>query len=177
MAQFKPMLIRTDREGLKIAQKRIDEKIELYNEGVEWASKHTEIRNVESFENDMVAEFKRSLLFKHEKNIGLPINADKMIGLLDIPIEELNRIAQKYYSIAVDIEVVNGIPTAQLDKDQFQLWTTCEEQNEKLRVARDFIKAVEHLSDYTKVYPFNMVNGTSGLVHFNARTQKFYPNI
>ena len=105
------------------------------------------------------------------------INADKMIGLLDIPIEELNRIAQKYYSIAVDIEVVNGIPTAQLDKEQFQLWTTCEKQNEKLRVARDFIKAVEHLSDYTKVYPLNMVNGTSGLVHFNARTQKFYPNI
>ena len=177
MKKFKPMLIRTDNEGLQMAKKRISDKISLFNKAVEWASKYTEIRNVEAFEADMVSEFKRDLLHKHEKSIGLPINADKLIELLDVPMYEFNRIAKDYYEIGVDVKVVDGTPTADVDKSDYQLWTVSEEQNEKLRIGREFIKAVEHLSDYTKVFPFDVSRGVSQLISYDIRSQQYYVNL
>ena len=175
--KFKPMLIRTDSEGLQMANKQIKDKLALFDKAMEWTSKHTEIRNIEAFESAMVAEFKRDLLHKHEKNIGLPINAEKLIDLLDIPIAEFNSIVKRYYEIDVDVKFVDGTPIAEVDKTDYQLWTVSEEQNEKLRIGRDFIKAVEHISDFTKVYPFDVARGVSHLISYDIRKQEFNVNL
>lgn len=177
MKQFKPMLIHTDNAGLESANKRVKEKLNLYDKAMQWASQHTDIRNAEAFEADMIAEFKRDLLYKHEKNIGLPINADKLIDLLDIPLYEFNSIAKQYYEIGVEVKFADGELTAEVDKSDYQLWTVSEEQNEKLRIGREFIKAVEHLSDYTKVFPFDIARGVSNFVSYDIRKRKYYVNV
>jgi len=177
MTKFKPMLIRTDNEGLQSANKRVKDKLHLYDKAIQWASQYTEIRNVEAFEADMIAQFKKDLLYKHEKSIGLPINADKLIDLLDIPLYEFNSIAKQYYEIGIDVKFVDGELTAEVDKADYQLWTVSEEQNEKLRIGREFIKVVEHLSDYTKVFPFDVARGVSQLISYDIRSQKYFVNL
>jgi hypothetical protein len=177
MAQFKPMLKHFDKDGYYAAKKIVDEKISAFDKAVEWASQYIDIKDVEAFEVDMIAEFKRSLLYKHEKSIGLPINAEKLIDLLDIPIYEFNRIATQYYEIGIDTKFLDGVLTAEVDKADYQLWTVSEEQNEKLRIGREFIKSVEHLSDYTKVYPFDVARGVSQLISYDIRSQKYFVNV
>ena len=90
---------------------------------------------------------------------------------------ELNSIAKDYYEIGVDVKVVDGTPTADVDKSDYQLWTVSEEQNEKLRIGREFIKAVEHLSGYTKVFPFDVSRGVSQLISYDIRSQQYYVNL
>ena len=70
MAQFKPMLKHFDKDGYYAAKKIVDEKMSAFDKAVEWASQYIDIKDVEAFEADMIAEFKRSLLYKHEKSIG-----------------------------------------------------------------------------------------------------------
>ena len=67
--------------------------------------------------------------------------------------------------------------TAEVDKSNYQLWTVSEEQNERLRIGREFIKAVEHLSDYTKVYPLDVSRGVSQLISYDIRSQKYFVNL
>lgn len=177
MAQFRPMLKRFDKEGYNAAKKIVDQKIAAFDVAVQWASKYVEIRNIEAFEADMVAEFKKDLLHKHEKNIGLPINADKLINLLDIPVYEFNRIATQYYEISVDVKVLDRKVIAEVDKSDYQLWTISEEENIRLRAARKFVEAVEELEQFTKVFPMNLTSGTSGMISYNMREQKYYPNV
>lgn len=177
MAQFKPMLKHFDKEGYNAAKKIVDEKISAFDKAVEWASQYIEIRNVEAFETDMIAQFKKDLLYKHEKSIGLPINADKLIDLLDIPLYEFNSIAKQYYEISVNSKVVDRKVIAEVDKSDYQLWTISEEENIRLRAARKFIEAAEELEQFTKVYPMNLSTGTSGMISFNLREQKLYPSI
>ena len=177
MAQFKPMLKHFDKDGYYAAKKIVDEKISAFDKAVEWASQFIDIKDVEAFEADMIAEFKRSLLYKHEKSIGLPINADKLIDLLDIPIYEFNRIATQYYEISVNSKVVDRKVIAEVDKSDYQLWTVSEEENIRLRAARKFIEAAEELEQFTKVFPMNLTSGTSGIISFDMREQKLYPSI
>ena len=104
MAQFKAMLKSFDKEGYSLALKKQQEKIDLYNQALEWSAKYVDVGDpmvsgldYEVFEKDMITEFKRALLEKQKQNIQIPISADKLIYMMDIPMPELHKIADKYY--------------------------------------------------------------------------------
>ena len=184
MAQFKAMLKAFDTDAYNLKLKQSNEKIKLYNDAIKWASNWCDVGdpnvsglNYVEFEKDMVTEFKRAMLEKQKQHIQLPINADKLIFMMDVPVSELHDMAEKYYSNTANVNLKEGNMTPIVNKADYQSWTTSEKENKQLRLARRFIELIEELENETKIYPYDISRGTSHFIGYDMRTQKWQPNI
>ena len=184
MAQFKAMLKSFDKEGYSLALKKQQEKIDLYNQALEWSAKYVDVGDpmvsgldYEVFEKDMITEFKRALLEKQKQNIQIPISADKLIYMMDIPMPELHRIADKYYENKSSVNLTGGKMTGSIDRKKYQTFTKSEKEKVKLRIANKFIEALEQVSVETQVYPHQIQRATNNFIAYDYRTNKYKANI
>ena len=67
--------------------------------------------------------------------------------------------------------------TANVDKKEFQKWTTSERENNQLRLARKLIDVLEQVEQETKVYPLDIARGTNHFVGYDIRKNCWRPNI
>ena len=63
--EFKPILVDTDEQGLKQAEKIADDKLSLFNKAVEWCEKHIVVGDLKGLEEDMITYFEQQLLEQH----------------------------------------------------------------------------------------------------------------
>mgnify|MGYP003149133576 CR=1 FL=1 len=183
MAQFKAMLKSFDKDSYNLKMKQTNEKIKLYNDAIQWASNWVDVGDpnvsgidYDVFEKDMITEFKRALLEKQKQHIQIPISADKLIYMMDVPINELVNLAEKYYSNNSNVNLKEGVMTPVVDKKKYQQWTTSEKENDKLRLAKKFIDVIEQVEQESKVFPLDIARRTSHFVGYDIRSNKWRPN-
>ena len=66
----------------------------------------------------------------------------------------------------------NGI-WPDIDKELYCTYTKNIEENRKLKTARKLIRALNEISEYAHVYPFDIVKATSGFVNYNMITKEY----
>ena len=167
--EFKPILVDTDEQGLKQAQKRADDKLRLFNKAVEWCEKHIVVGDLKALEEDMITYFEQQLLEQHGHKVNLELSANKLMMLLDINIGTLKGFAEEYYSNPAGLIIKNGKPTTRVNRKSYEVWTTDTIENDMVKTANHFIKAYNELAKYTKTYPMDMARITSNFIRFDMR--------
>lgn len=169
MKEFKSILVDTDEQGLRHAQKLADDKLKLFNEAVEWCEKHIVLDDLKAFEDDMVTYFDQQILEQHGHRIPLKISAVKLMDMMDIERNTLMAMAEVYYSNPATIIIRNGKPTTKVNKKSYERWTIDAIENDMVECANNFIKAYSELAKYTKTYPMDIARCTSNFVCFDMR--------
>lgn len=167
--EFKPILVDTDEQGLKHAEKIADDKLSLFNKAVEWCEKHIVVGDLKALEEDMITYFEQQILEQQGHKVNLELSANKLMMLLDVNIDTLKGIAEEYYSNPAGVIIKNGKPSTRINRKSYEIWTTDTIENDMVKTANHFIKAYNELAKYTKTYPMDMARITSDFIRFDMR--------
>lgn len=181
---FVPMLISFNEEGYQIAQKQAEEKLMVLDEGAVWVNNQFCLEdspiNMRRFHNDMVEHFKDIVLHYNKDKNQLGLSATKLIEVKEIPIMGLLSIKERYEKLSVGSEVTftGNVPSIQVIKKDFQVWSSQERQNKKIIMGNQMIKAINDLKDSMKlnVYPMDIQRATKGFIRYDIRGQKYILN-
>ena len=181
---FVPMLISFNEDAYLTAQKEAEEKLKVLDEGAVWVNNQFDLKdspiNMKKFHNDMVEHFKDIVLHYYKDKNQLGLSALKLIEVKEIPITELLNIKLRYEKLSVGSEVTfkGNVPTIQVVKNDFQVWSTRESQNKKIILGNQMIKSINDLTTSlgVKVYPMDIQRATSGFIRFSIMKGKYIIN-
>jgi len=184
MSKYRPVLINIDNEGVKMAKRRSNEKLALFNKAIDWIeSKGIEIRLSQGstgvkLHDSFVRYFSEAFYeFNKDKNL-LGLSAEKLMELKEINLSELAQIESKYKSYELVAEFnSDGQISFTVNLKVYERYTTSSEENAKLRDYKKFIDAINVISKHTHIYPYQMVLATSGEIKYDLAKQEYYPNL
>jgi len=179
MPKYKPMLIHFDEDGYNLAIKQSNERIHTYNQALEFASKHIEVDSPKTFGESFTAYFKEKFYESNRGKIGLEINVDKLLDLLDVDLTRLKRLEGNFLSNPAIIAYPddNSAPLPNVDRNGYESYTTSSEQNEILRDARSLVEAIQRVGKHTTIYPYNIMQATSNLIGYDRRRNEYVINV
>tara|TARA_R100000935_G_scaffold55782_1_gene86213 strand:+ start:2775 stop:3332 length:558 start_codon:yes stop_codon:yes gene_type:complete len=150
-------------------------KLSIVNEAYEWCNNHIDNSkmNKNEFVFDMTKEFSRCLKEQKGDAVKIEISVEKLMFLLDIEISMLGALKSEFSSIKLELKVVDDLFNCEVIKEDYQSYTTSQEQNDKLIAGNNLVKALEMVSKYTKVYPLNIQQGTSGFLQFQLSKNSY----
>lgn len=181
---FKPLLVWYDEELHLRAEKQAESKLKLLDEASVWVYNTLDLSddkkiNLKRLHLNMVEYFKDLILYKYKDVNMLGLSASKLIEAKEIDLKPLMEIQKQYESIelATDITFPEGIPMIEVNKKDYEIWTTSEKQNEKVILGNQFIHSANELSKIgVKVYPANISRATSNFVLYDLAKNKYILN-
>lgn len=181
-SKFKPMLVSFDQQGFERAEHEAKKKLELLDEGSVWIHKQLEVDNLgldlALLSQDMVRCFEIELLEHFEEFNALHVSAKKLIELKDIPINELVDIQKRFNACKGELSFEKNVPYSLVKRKRFEKWTTNEKQNQRVVFGNQLIKSINDLQNTlgVRVYPAEIIRGTSNFLRFNTRSNSYYIN-
>ena len=173
MSQYKAMLVSVDEEGYRQAMGKAEEKVGIFLKALGVASHHISIVDTQKFADGFTTYFKQEFYKKYKDKIQLDISVEKLLNLMDVNLDPVYNLERKFKEINAEIKWEGNKPIPYVDKKPYERWTTSAEENEKVKVGRKMLEAIEELGKYTKVYPFAIQKATSNLLSFNIRTNSY----
>ena len=174
--KFKRQLVWFDNAAYYRAVKDAQIKISLLEDCIAWVKYHLTDINIEEFEKGMVSYFYTQLGEQKKEFAKLNIKAEKIAGLLDINVAELNKLSDIYNNAVGSIKFTKGTPEVNVTKETFNTYTETQQQNEELLVANELISAIEKLQKIRSVYPIPIVNSFGGFLNYHQGTQQWKLN-
>ena len=183
MSKYKPMLVYFDETSYSLALTKAEQKKEYFDKANQWVKRYDmnlKGEEVREFHNSFSTYFQIKITERHQNSIGLPLSFEKLLELLEIRITELVKLEKLYKEIDLPCEFNTGNDDSiqyLVDEKQFQTFTKSSEQNQKMRDFRNFIDALEKLSQHCHIYPNQIQIGTSGFVRYDMRSSTYLPNL
>ena len=173
--KFVPMPIYFNEQGFNAKEKLAKQKLEVLNKALEWCSKHIDTDKLDrvKFIENMVDEFGFQLQKQKGNIVKTKISTNKLAFLLDIDDSELTGLENQYKNIPIDVQVDKADYLCKVERDEFVEYTKDLEENMRLIRGNDFLKSLDLISEYTKIYPMNIQQGTNGFIQFDMRTNKY----
>lgn len=174
--KFKPQLVSFNKEAFEIKEQLINDKLSLLDKASVWINKTIPLQNklnLKRLHLNMVECFKDVVAITYKDVNQLDLSPMKLIEVKDIKIAELKAIQREYDSIELEVQFKDNTPVIKLDRKEFELWTTSEKQNQILMAGKDVISAIENIEDVVKIYPFDIMRGTSHFIQYDIRSKKF----
>lgn len=172
MPKYKPMLVYFDEEGFQDAQRKADDKLELFDKALKWCGQYIKVDAPESFIESFTEYFKDQFFQKNIGKIQLDISVERLLYLMEIEIAPLQDIELQFKENATPLFIRDGKPVCAVDKDRFKRFTKSAEENKMLKAGNNFIDALNEIKEYTHIYPMTISQGTSGMLRFDMRRNK-----
>jgi len=176
---FVPMKVYFDRIEYKKAQKDCEAKLNVINNALEWSKQFINIEGIDKkkFLIDMVEEFNRILLEQNKDKINIVLKIDKLHYLLDVKILELQNIQQEYEHFQAKVYVDDEVFVSGVSEEDYTRYTKDQEENDRVIKANNLIQALDLVSTYVKIYPADIVRGTSNFLQYDFRVNKYLPRL
>ena len=170
---FKKQLIAFSTADYSKAVADANEKVKRLYNALNWTAKYILIENIklnEFMENPM-DEFMR--VFANKWEVKYPdIKPSKLAMLLDVPLEELSALKQRYMAIKQPIKVSKGKYVANVSKDTYSVFTRNEKENKLLAQVNKLIAVVDEIEEDNKVYKMTLSQAIPSVLSFNMRTNE-----
>lgn len=171
---FKKELIYFDEKSYQKAIKEAESKIDILDDAIAFISNYVGTIDIkECLSQGFVPYFLEELPEAYPKFKELELDALKIVQLKDIPIDNLRFIENKYHSTAGKVKWTKEGLIPDVDKSLYCKYTKNQKENDKLRIAKRFIKVLNEIEDYNHIYPFSVVKATSGFVNYNMLTKEY----
>ena len=176
---FVPMKVYFDRIEYQKAQKDCEAKLNVINNALEWCKQYIDIESIDKkrFLIDMLEEFNRILIEQNKDKINIELKIDKLHYLLDVKILELQNIQKEYEHFQAKVYVDDGVFISGFSEEDFTRYTKDHYENERVIKANNLIDALDLISKYVKIYPVDIVRGTSNFLQYDFRVNKYLPKL
>jgi hypothetical protein len=149
------------------------EKIKRLYNALNFTAKYILVEHIklnEFMENPM-DEFMR--VFANKWEVKYPdIKPSKLAMLLDVPLEELSALKERYMAIKEPIKVSKGKYVANVSKDTYSVFTRNENENKLLSQVNKLMAVVNEIEEDNKVYKMTLANAIPSVLAFNMRTNE-----
>jgi hypothetical protein len=171
---FKKELIYFDEKSYQKAVQEAEAKINILDDAIAFISDYVGTVNIkECLSQGFVPYLLDKLPEVFPKFSELQLDALKIVQLKDIPIENLKFIESKYHSSIGKVKYSKEGLIPDVDKAMFCKYTKNQSENDKLRLAKRFIRVLDEIGNHSHVYPFDIVKATSGFVNYNMLTKEY----
>ena len=170
---FKKQLIAFSEADYNKALSDSQEKIKRLYSALNFTAKYILVEHIklnEFMENPM-DEFMR--VFANKWEVKYPdIKPSKLAMLLDVPLEELSALKERYMAIKQPIKVSKGVYVANVSKDTYSIFTRNEKENKLLAQVNKLIAVVDEIEEDNKVYKMTLSQSMPNVLAFNMRTNE-----
>ena len=173
MSDFKKQLIAFSEADYKKAVANAEEKIKRLYNALNWTAKYILVEHIKlnEFMDDPMDEFMR--VFAEKWSVKYPdIKPSKLAVLLDVPLNELSALKERYMAIKQSIKVSKGEYVANVSKDTYSLFTRNEKENKLLVQVNKLMAVLDEIEEDNKVYKMTLSQAIPNLLAFNMRTQE-----
>ena len=181
MSKYRPVLINTDEEGVKMAKERSNRKRLLFHNAVGWIERNgviTSRADVKLIHRSFVKFFTEHFYESHRDMNLLGLSVEKLMELKEINITELALLESKYKSCELEPEFNSaGQISFPVNLKVFERYTKSSEENAELRDLKKFIQAIKIISKHTHIYPHQVNLATSGAIRYDLAKQEYIPII
>ena len=170
---FKKQLIAFSEADYSKAVADAQEKIKRLYSALNFTAKYILVEHIKlnEFMDNPMDEFMR--VFAEKWSVKYPdIKPSKLAMLLDVPLEELSALKERYMAIKQPIKVSKGVYVANVSKDTYSIFTRNEKENKLLAQVNKLIAVVEEIEEDNKVYKMTLSQAIPNLLAFNMRTQE-----
>ena len=150
------------------------------NSALAWCGKYVNTSEFDMvrFQVDAMSEFLTHLKEENQNKIQLDVSAHKIADLLEIDMsdfmKDLHQI--KKYSKLMQYVVWNNNTKEwenKLPKENYTRFTQDDVENEKYKVINELNDVLDKVRKYNKVYPLNIMQGTSQFVEWDNDNSRF----
>lgn len=135
-------------------------KLKLFADMLDFASNHIEVKDRQAFYSDPVGYFTTAVRDRYGRNFE-HVDIDKLCDLIGIDYKPLKDLTNKFKAVVVNIDPVKMKPINQ----DFHLYAVGKEQNERLKVAQEYIDMWHKLKKILyRPNAFKYVQGCQGVV-------------
>ena len=184
--KFKPIKLSFDSREYNRACKEAEQKLLALDKMLVWcAHKGVYIKSkdlMKEFLANPVNTFKQEWFRINSKKIDLKVNVDKLLELCEIEIRDLEVLREGVRRYNAELGIADDKKSklfkyvSIVNKDDYTIYTKSAKQNEKVNKLKRFLKALEDVSEFTKVYPANIQQGLNNAVQFDIVDHKYVIN-
>jgi hypothetical protein len=170
---FKKQLIAFSTAEYDKAVADAQEKIKRLYNALNWTAKYILVEHIKlnEFMDNPMTEFMR--VFAEKWKVKYPdIKPSKLAVLLDVPLEELSALKERYMAIKQPIKVSKGVYVANVSKDTYSIFTRNEKENKLLAQVNKLMAVVNEIEEDNKVYKMTLSQAMPNVLAFNMRTQE-----
>lgn len=170
---FKKQLIAFSTADYDKAVADCQEKIKRLYNALNWTAKYILVEHIKlnEFIDDPMKEFMR--VFAEKWSIKYPdIKPSKLAVLLDVPLDELSALKERYMAIKQSIKLSKGKYVADVSKDTYSIFTRNEKENKLLSQVNKLKAVVNDIEEENQVYKLTLAQSMPNVLAFNMRTQE-----
>ena len=170
---FKKQLIAFSTADYNKAVADAQEKIKRLYNALNWTAKYILIEHIKlnEFMDNPMDEFVR--VFAEKWSVKYPdIKPSKLAILLDVPLEELSALKDRYMAIKQSIKLSKGQYVANVSKDTYSVFTRNEKENKLLAQVNKLIAVVDEIEEDNKVYKMTLSQSMPNVLAFNMLTNE-----
>ena len=170
---FKKQLIAFSEADYSKAMSDAQEKIKRLYSALNWTAKYILVEHIKlnEFMDNPMDEFMR--VFAEKWSVKYPdIKPSKLAMLLDVTLEELSALKERYMAIKEPIKVSKGEYVTNVSKDTYSVFTRNEKENKLLAQVNKLMTVVNEIEEDNKVYKMTLAQSMPNVLNFNMRTQE-----
>ena len=178
--KFTPQKIEVNKIAYNNAIKQAEAKIENFKAALNFAyNNHVKEADLNdtAFNESFTQEFKRCFLKENSKKVQLEIPYEKLLDLLSVNLDTLKELEYKHHENTAQIEIVdNETVASEVSIEDFTVYTRNESENKRLAAKENLVKALNEVSEFSKVYPLSVIQATSNFVLFDITKNEYKLN-
>ena len=178
--KFTPQKIEVNQIAYNNAIKQAEAKIENFKAALNFAYnnhvKETDLNDT-AFNESFTQEFKRCFLKENSKKVQLEIPYEKLLDLLSVNLDTLKELEYKHHENTAQLEIIdNETVASEVSIEDFTVYTRNESENKRLAAKENLVKALNEVSEFSKVYPLSVIQATSNFVLFDITKNEYKLN-
>ena len=170
---FKKQLIAFSEADYNKAVSDAQEKIKRLYNALNFTAKYILVEHIKlnEFMDDPMKEFMR--VFAEKWAVKYPdIKPSKLAMLLDVPLEELSALKERYMAIKQPIKVSKGVYVTDVSKDTYSVFTRNEKENKLLAQVNKLMTVLDEIELDNKVYKMTLAQSMPNVLTFNMLTNE-----
>jgi hypothetical protein len=153
---------------------RIEAKINAFKTLLDYCQQFISIEDLNAFSDNPNEYFKTAFNTKYENDFPPIVSYSKRLELCNISESKIIELQNKYQ--AIQIENFDCIKLSAPKKD-FGIYAIDREAEKRYQKTKQLCDLLNDLRNENQVYPANVVQGVSGAIGFNFKTNQFDINV
>jgi hypothetical protein len=152
----------------------VEAKKKRFNALLEYCNQFISIENLNAFSDNPNEYFKKAFNEKYENDFPPLVSYEKKLDLCNISQAKIYELESNYK--AIQIENFDPVKLSAPDKD-FNIYAIDSEAEKRYKKTKTLCELLNDLRNEFQVYPANVIQGVTGAITFNFKTNQFDINV